>query len=71
MIGHGTVFTAALVTSAAAYLGLPTSTAPERCTTRRALPQPAVLVSARLPQGVSIHSMSSSHARRTPTRRSC
>jgi hypothetical protein len=36
MIGHGTVFIAALATSAAAYLGLPTSTAPERCATRPA-----------------------------------
>jgi len=36
MIGHGTVFVAALVTSAAAHLGLPTSTAPERCATRPA-----------------------------------
>ena len=71
MIGHATVFIAALATSAAAYLGLPTSTAPERCATRRAPSQPAVLISTRLPQGVSIHSTSSSHAMRTITKRSC
>jgi hypothetical protein len=71
MIGHGTVFIAALATSAAAYLGLPTSTAPERCATRNALSQPAVLISAGLPHGVSIHGTSSTHATRPIRRRSC
>jgi hypothetical protein len=52
MIGHGAVFIAAVITSAAASLGLPTSTAPERCGVRAALSQPTVRISAGRPQGV-------------------
>jgi hypothetical protein len=37
MIGHGALFIAAVVTSATAALGLPSSTAPEGCATRLAL----------------------------------
>jgi hypothetical protein len=55
MIGHGTVFIAALVTSAAAYLGFPTSTAPERCATRVVPPQSTVRISAGRPQSVFSH----------------
>ncbi len=65
MIGHGAVFLAAVITSAAASLGLPTSTAPERCGTRVALSEPTVRISAVRPQSVFIHHTS------TTTRTSC
>jgi hypothetical protein len=55
MIGHGAVFIAAIITSAAASLGLPTSTAPERCASREALSQPTVRISAGQSQSVFIH----------------
>jgi hypothetical protein len=50
MIGHGAVFISALITSAAASLGLPTSTAPERCPTRAVPAQPMVRISVGRPQ---------------------
>jgi hypothetical protein len=56
MIGHAALFIAALVTSAAAVLGLPPSTASEGCATRLALSQPTARMSAGQPQCVSIPS---------------
>ena len=53
MMGHAALFTAALVTSAAAALGLPPTTASEGCTTRLTLSQPTARMSGGLPQGVS------------------
>jgi hypothetical protein len=71
MIGHGTIFIAALVTSAAAALGLPPSTASEGCATRLALSQPTARMSSGQRLGVSIHSATSSHSRWTTPRTSC
>ena len=71
MIGHGALFIAALITSAAFALGLPPSTASADCASRPALSQATARVPAGWLQGVSIHSLSSSHSRRATMRSSC